>query len=973
MPDTSSQILIFTQHALALARRIVESLEGSATILAPTKVFDGQSSAAGIELYDEPAAQRVSALFASGQPLIAVASVGLMVRLVAGCVRSKMTDPPVVVVDEAGHFVIPVLSGHLGGANALAERLAAHLGAVAVVTTATEALGTLPIDRLAAEAGWRIENIDDVKAVSRGLIHGEPVVVVQECGDTAWRQAYGPLPESIALFKRWADVAPEPGMGPSRRYAAGLLISDRCIPPEALRTVAPSWAICRPPSLVVGVGAEKDVPAAELQAAVQQVLKASGLAMGSVSTIATLDRKASEEGFRSWLAQQGWPVVTHTAEQLAQVQGLPNPSDIVAQAVGTPGVCEPAALLASGAAALLVPKHKCGRVTVAVARLSSSLSPLEQERGRMDAGDEYKASVRPSDDVKGEREPGRLAIIGIGPGAADLLTVRAIEALERCQVLVGYERYIYLLGARAADKEIYGSAIGRESERARLAIDLARQGRHVGLISSGDAGIYGMAGLVFEYLEQQGWTPEAAPEVEVIPGVSAAQAAASLLGAPLSNDFAVLSLSDLLTPRETIARRLEALAAADLVVALYNPQSQKRRALFQQACDIFQRHREATTPVAVVRAASRQGQAIQLTDLGQLPNAAVDMESLVLIGNSQTRRFADRLVTSRGYLARQSGDGESQDQHQDTSQADDELAAATRKILFVGAGPGDPELLTLRGARALATADLVVYAGSLVPRGVLSHVRPGAQLRNSAALTLEETHRLLTSAYHDGQQVVRLHSGDPSIYGAITEQMALLDSEHIPYEIVPGVSAFQAVAARLGIEYTQPGVVQTLILTRTGGRTGLPPNESLAELARHQVTLCLFLSARHVAEVQETLLSSYPPTTPVAVAYRATWPDEELLTGSLVELTAMVQSQGYERTVLIVVGPSLQRHAGRSRLYDPTHWHLFRPEGSRRHQTTSSQATETAAAGPAPDSLTASQGGAAPGETDEARAGSTEA
>jgi len=944
MPDTTLQILIFTQHALALARRIIESLEGSATILAPAKAFDGQSSAAGIELYDEPAAQRVSALFAAGQPLIAVASVGLMVRLVAGCVRSKMTDPPVVVVDEAGRFVIPVLSGHLGGANALAERLAAHLGAVAVVTTATEALGTLPIDRLAAEAGWRLENIDDVKAVSRGLIHGEPVVVVQECGDTAWRQAFGPLPEALALFERWDDVVSEADTRPSRRYAAGLLISDRCIPPEALQAVAPSWATCRPPSLVVGVGAEKDVPATELQAAVQHVLQVNRLAMDSVSMIATLDRKASEEGFRTWLAQQGWPVVTYTAEQLSQVQGIPNPSDIVALAVGTPGVCEPAALLASGSAALLVPKQKCGRVTVALAR----------------------QVVRQEDEQRG-----RLSIIGIGPGAADLLTVRAIEALERCQVLVGYERYIGLLGARAAGKEIHGSAIGRESERARLAIELARQGRQVGLISSGDAGIYGMAGLVFEYLEQQGWTPDADPHVEVIPGVSAAQAAASLLGAPLSNDFAVVSLSDLLTPRETIIQRLEALAAADLVVALYNPQSQKRRALFQQACAIFQRHREATIPVAVVRAASRQEQAIQLTDLGQLPNAAVDMESLVLIGNSQTRRFADRLVTARGYLARQPGDDESQNQHQATLRGDDELATATRKILFVGAGPGDPELLTLRGARALATADLVVYAGSLVPPGVLSHVRPGAQRRNSAALTLEETHHLLTEAYRAGQQVVRLHSGDPSIYGAITEQMARLDAEHIPYEIIPGVSAFQAVAARLGIEYTQPGVVQTLILTRAGGRTGLPPNESLAELARHQVTLCLFLSARHVAEVQETLLSSYPPTMPVAVAYRATWPDEELLTGTLEELTAIVQSQGYERTVLIVVGPSLQRQTGRSHLYDPTHWHLFRPEGSRRHRPASDQAAEMAASSGG-EALEAPEGGSS-GEGDTPREGSIEA
>jgi cobalt-precorrin 5A hydrolase/precorrin-3B C17-methyltransferase len=932
MHDTSPYILIFTQHGVALARRIAESLESPANILAPAKAFPGRSSAVGVELYEEPASQRVSALFREGHPLVAIASVGLMVRLVAGCIRSKAIDPPVVVVDEAGRFVVPVLSGHLGGANALAERIATHLGAVPVVTTATEALGTLPIDRIAAEAGWRIENLDAVKAVTRCLVHGEPVIVVQECGETAWQQQFSPLPASIDLFACWADLAGEPGQRRPKKYQAGILISDCCLPDEVLQTVAPSWVVCRPPSLVLGVGAEKGVPPEGLNAAVQEVLDAFGFAADSVGIVATLDRKAAEEGFRTWLAQRDWPVVTYTAGQLAQVQGVPNPSNIVVQAVGTPGVCEPAALLASGSATLLVPKQKCGRVTVAVARLSSSLSPWERDRVRVDADGGQEPSPRPSPPGRGGHKRGRLTIIGIGPGAADLLTVRAIDALERCEVIVGYERYIQLLGQRAASKEIHGSAIGHEIDRARLAIDLARRGREVALISSGDAGIYGMAGLVFEHLESQGWSPGAPPAVEVIPGVSAAQAAASLLGAPLSNDFAVLSLSDLLTPRATIERRLEALAAADLVIALYNPQSQKRRALFQQACEIFLRHRRATTPVAVVRAASREGQAIHLTDLAQLQNAPVDMESLILIGNSQTRRFADRLVTARGYMASRTSHGESQGHPEASPHEERDLGEVTRKILFVGAGPGDPELLTLRGARALATADVVVYAGSLVPRGVLTHVRQGARVHNSAALTLEETHRLLTEAYRAGHQVVRLHSGDPSLYGAITEQMALLDAEHIPYEIVPGVSAFQAVAARLGIEYTQPGVVQTLILTRAGGRTGLPPNESLAELARHQVTLCLFLSARHVAEVQEALLTSYPPTTPVAVAYRATWPDEELLTGALEELTAMVHSQGYERTVLIVVGPSLLRQGRRSRLYDPTHWHLFRPERARERR-----------------------------------------
>ncbi len=909
MRDTTPCILIFTRHGLPLARRIAGAFHHPVRILVPAKAMMAENPDEGVELYDGPVAQQVGSLFRDGCPLIGIASVGLMVRLVAAHIQGKEIDPPVVVVDEGGRFVVPVLSGHLGGGNALAERIAAHIGAVPVATTATEALGTLPIDRVAAEEGWQIEDLDAVKAVARCLVDGEPVVVVQECGATTWRQRFGPLPATIDFIPQWDAIA-------SKRYHGGVLISDRHIADADLRAVAPTWVVCRPPSLIVGVGAERGVAPEELDTAVHDVLHAFGLAPRSVAAIATLDRKAGEEGFRAWLAQRGWPAIAYTAEQLARVDAMPNPSRLVAQAVGTPGVCEPAALLASVSQTLVVTKQKRGRVTVAVAR-------------KVTAQDPQPSPIKGKSQGEGD---GRLAIIGIGPGTPDLLTIRAVEALGRADVIVGYQRYIALLGDRVAGKEIHGSAIGQETDRARLAIELARRGREVALISSGDAGIYGMAGLVFEHLESQEWCPGDVPQVEVIPGVTAAQAAASLLGAPLSNDFAVLSLSDLLTPRETIERRLEALAAADMVMALYNPQSQKRRALFQQACQILLRHRPATTPIAVVRAAYRDGQAIQLGDLGHLAEMPVDMDSLVLVGNGQTRRFADRLVTARGYETGQGPKIESPSPSNEARPVEGDTVPPPRKILFVGAGPGDPELLTLRGARALATADVVIYAGSLVPRGVLTHVKPGTRLHNSATLTLEETHQLLVDAYRAGHRVVRLHSGDPSLYGAIAEQMARLDEEQIPYAIVPGVSAFQAVAARLGIEYTLPGIVQTVILTRAGGRTGLPPNESLADLARHRVTLCLFLSARHVAEVQEALLTSYAPTTPVAIAYRATWPDEELAIGTLAELAEMVHSQSYERTTLIVVGPSLQRHDVRSRLYDPSHWHLFRPQKTQRRK-----------------------------------------
>ncbi|MBI3326912.1 MAG: cobalamin biosynthesis protein, partial [Nitrospinae bacterium] len=308
MPNTAPCILIFTHHAFPLARRIAEVLGDQPRILAPAKAME---NAEGVELYHVPAAQQVGSLFHAGCPLIGIASVGLMVRLLASHVQGKAVDPPVVVVDEGGRFVIPVLSGHVGGGNALAERIATHIGAAPVVTTATEALGTLPIDRVAAEESWQIEDVETVKTVARCLVNGEPVVVVQECGETAWRHRFDPLPTSIDFIPRWEAVG-------AKRYRGGVLISDRSIPDEALRAVAPAWVVCRPASLILGVGAEKGVSPAELDAAVRDVLQVSGFASASVAAVATLDRKAAEDGFRAWLVQRGWPVVTYAAEQLAQ-------------------------------------------------------------------------------------------------------------------------------------------------------------------------------------------------------------------------------------------------------------------------------------------------------------------------------------------------------------------------------------------------------------------------------------------------------------------------------------------------------------------------------------------------------------------------------------------------------------------------------------------------------------------------------
>jgi len=239
-------------------------------------------------------------------------------------------------------------------------------------------------------------------------------------------------------------------------------------------------------------------------------------------------------------------------------------------------------------------------------------------------------------------------------------------------------------------------------------------------------------------------------------------------------------------------------------------------------------------------------------------------------------------------------------------------------VIFVGAGPGDPELITVKGQRALAAARLVVYTGSLVSPAVLAWADPAAELIDSAALSLEEIVGHLVRGYRAGWRVVRLHSGDPALFGALQEQLAALEEEGVPYEIIPGVTAAFAAAAALKRELTLPEVTQTVIFTRAAGRTAVPEREALSRLARHGATLAIYLSAHLVEEVAAELLTGYPPETPAAVAYRVSWPEERLLTCTLGELAATVRGAGLTRHTLILVGPTLGagKPAAASRLYD---------------------------------------------------------
>ena len=247
------------------------------------------------------------------------------------------------------------------------------------------------------------------------------------------------------------------------------------------------------------------------------------------------------------------------------------------------------------------------------------------------------------------------------------------------------------------------------------------------------------------------------------------------------------------------------------------------------------------------------------------------------------------------------------------------------QVFIVGAGPGDPELITVKGQRLLKKADVIIYAGSLVNPAILNVAKAGAEIFNSASMTLPEVIEKIEEAVQNGKIVVRLHTGDPAIYGAIQEQMDELKKREIAFEVVPGVSSFLATAAALRQEYTLPDISQTVIVTRNEGRTPVPERESLRSLAAHHATMCIFLSVHMLSDVvKELLAGGYEPETPIAIVHKASWPEQKIVRATLETIADKVKEEQITRTAMIVVGWCLGADYSLSRLYAPEFSHMFR-------------------------------------------------
>ncbi|MBE0446607.1 MAG: precorrin-4 C(11)-methyltransferase [Actinobacteria bacterium] len=249
------------------------------------------------------------------------------------------------------------------------------------------------------------------------------------------------------------------------------------------------------------------------------------------------------------------------------------------------------------------------------------------------------------------------------------------------------------------------------------------------------------------------------------------------------------------------------------------------------------------------------------------------------------------------------------------------------RVYFIGAGPGDPDLITVKGKKILERADVVVYAGSLINPQLLECCRPGCELYDSALLSLEEIVAIYKKMAESDKVVVRLHSGEPSLYGAIKEQIDWLIEQGIGYEIVPGVSSFAASAAALSTELTLPGISQTVVITRMAGRIPVPKGQEISSLAEHKPTMCVFLSVQMIDKLVDELRKGYPGNTSIAVVERASWPDERIIRGTLADIAEKVKAAGVVRTAMIVVGRVLDGKYDRSKLYNPQFSHGYR-EGS---------------------------------------------
>ena len=605
-------ILYFTQAGAALADKLTRELAPEAEV----------TRTSGKGCCKEWTAEH----FRKGNVLVYIGACGIAVRAIAPHIGGKDSDPAVIVIDEKGKNVIPILAGHLGGANEWAQKIARLTKGQPVLTTATDVRGIFAVDLFAKDNRLLISDLKKAGRFTASLLEEKEASVI--------------IPSKYADVIRFEDGIP-----------AELKVYD--LPDEQLESLhGPNVALITPNAelsanpdvplrliprcVILGIGCRKGKSYEELRDFAEGALQELGLCREAVCAIASIDVKKEEPGLVSLAADFGVPLLTFSAEELEKAElekWTFAESDRVREHVGTGNVCERAAA-AAGAGKILRGKSAKDGMTICV-----GMKPVE-------------LYWKPEDN-SGKNDPkGHLFVVGIGPGNPEGMTGQAAAALENSDTIIGYSVYNDLVKPYYPDKRYLTTPMTGEEARCRMAIEEVKAGHTVALICSGDPGVYGMAGLVLELAGKEKEDDRSCGtdiDIEIISGVTAALSGAALLGAPLVHDFAVISLSDRLTPWEKIEKRLRAAAEADLCIVLYNPSSRGRKEHLHRAAQILAEHVPQSRVCGIADRIGREGEKTRVMTLGELADAETDMFSTVFIGNSSTKRLGNRMVTPRGY------------------------------------------------------------------------------------------------------------------------------------------------------------------------------------------------------------------------------------------------------------------------------------------------------------------------------------
>ncbi len=536
--------------------------------------------------------------------IIFIGSIAASIRIINSFLTTKDQDPGVIVIDNKCSKIVPLIGLHQSNTQNIAFQIANLLGGEIIETNNSNDQSFLNLDAFGNQWGWeRSGNTKDWSKLVIKQAKNEEIFCKQLSGNSLWKNS-----ESGEIINQINEHEIEK---PDSTFHVSIFENHKI-----------TW---HPPVLWIGIGCERNTSKELIANSLNNLLKSKNLSKNSIAGLATVDIKKDEKGILELAKEKNLTVKFFSKEDLSKII-VPNPSSVVEKEIGTPSVAEASCLLAAGEESKLLEekrifKNQSGAVTIAVAESKNQYNP----------------------------DNGEIHIIGSGPGDISFLTSNAKKALSRCTVWIGYKMYLNLIKSlKRSDQILIESNLTEEEERCSKAIKLAEEGIKVALISSGESGFYGMAGLLLELLQKI--KKEYRPYFEVHPGISSVQLAAAISGAPLMNDFCSVSLSDKLTPWSLIEKRIEGALVGDFVIALFNPQSIERNWQLKSVIDKCLQSREGDTPVLIARQVGRENQIKKFFTLNTIPFKEIDMLSIIIIGNSQTTLVDEIFLTPRGYL-----------------------------------------------------------------------------------------------------------------------------------------------------------------------------------------------------------------------------------------------------------------------------------------------------------------------------------